>query len=113
MYKRQLLASLLRGLAAKHPDLVEGERGQGLLRGIILKKGVDAREALSRIREAGVLLTIAGGQVLRFTPPLIVTDREIEEAVRRVDDCLKTLRIALVADAPLGPSGEKPPTRPG
>jgi hypothetical protein len=62
------------------------------LRGLILKKGVDAREALGRARERGLLLTIAGGQVLRFTPPLVISEREIEEAVRRLDETLKSPR---------------------
>ncbi len=94
--KGELLGRLLSALAQKHSDLCDGERGLGLLRGLVLKQGVDARDALGRARERGVLLTIAGGQVLRFTPPLTVTEREIEEAVRRVDDTLQSLRIDLL-----------------
>ena len=97
--KGALLGTLLDKLAAQHPDLVEGARGVGLLRGLILKKGVDAREALGRARDRGLLLTIAGGQVLRFTPPLVISEREIEEAVRRLDETLKSLRIDLLSDS--------------
>lgn len=92
--KGELLGRFLSALAAKYPALTEGERGRGLLRGLILKKGVDARAALAKIREGGVLLTIAGGQVLRFTPPLNVTEDELEEAVRKVDAVLATLSTA-------------------
>jgi acetylornithine/N-succinyldiaminopimelate aminotransferase len=91
--KGELLGELLRNLATKHPDLCEGERGAGLLRGLLLRPGIDARLALARVREKGVLLTIAGGRVLRFTPPLVVTEAEIREAVAHVDEALKTLRV--------------------
>jgi acetylornithine/N-succinyldiaminopimelate aminotransferase len=66
------------------------------MRGLVLKKGVDAREALTLAREHGVLLTIAGGQVLRFTPPLVVSDAEIDEAVDRLAAALSALRLRMI-----------------
>src|SRR5690606_30870735 len=87
--KGEHLGRALEALAAKHPSICEGARGLGLLRGLVLKKGaVDPRLALARAREAGVLLTIAGGRVLRFTPPLVVTEAELDEGVRRLDAAL-------------------------
>ena len=66
-----------------------GERGQGLLRGLVLRAGaIDPRAALNRAREHGVLLTIAGGRVLRFTPPLVVTEAELSEGVAKLDAAL-------------------------
>lgn len=89
--KGALLGSLLADLARKYPTLCEGERGAGLLRGLILRQGaIDPRDALARAREHGVLLTIAGGRVLRFTPPLVVTESELEDGVRRLDAALAT-----------------------
>jgi acetylornithine/N-succinyldiaminopimelate aminotransferase len=93
------LSKLLTDLAARHPDLAEGERGLGLLRGLILKPTVDARAALAKARERGVLLTIAGGRVLRFTPPLIVTEAELAEGVARLDAALSALRLELTVPA--------------
>lgn len=95
--KGRLLGELLAGIASRNPDLCEGERGQGLLRGLILKNGIDGRLALGHARERGLLLTIAGGRVLRFTPPLIVSTDEIKEAARRVEDALKSLRVELAS----------------
>jgi acetylornithine/N-succinyldiaminopimelate aminotransferase len=95
--KGELLGARLAELAARHPDMCEGERGLGLLRGIILKPGIDARQALGRVRDKGVLLTIAGSRVLRFTPPLVVTEVEIDEAVRRVDEALASLRLESIS----------------
>ena len=59
-------------------------RGQGLLRGIVLAESVDPATTVSKVREAGVLLSLAGGNVLRFSPPLCVSNAEIDEAVDRV-----------------------------
>ncbi len=67
-------------------------RGRGLLRGIRLDDGVDALATLHAVRDAGVLLSLAGGNVLRFSPPLNVTADEIDEGVSVVRGVL--------ADAP-------------
>ena len=95
--KGALLSAKLVELAKRHPDLCELERGQGLLRALVLKQGVDARDVLARARERGLLLTIAGGRGLRFTPPLIITDDEIVLAAERLDETLRSVRLDLVA----------------
>jgi acetylornithine/N-succinyldiaminopimelate aminotransferase len=73
----------LDALAAKHRPLVAGTRGLGLMRGLELV--VDAVPLVSRCRELGLLVSAAGSNVLRFTPPLIVTSSEIDEALAIVD----------------------------
>ena len=60
---------------------VSEARGKGLLRGLRLAPGVDPLATLSKIREAGVLLSIAGGDVLRFSPSLLVTRAELDEGL--------------------------------
>ena len=82
------LSSLLAKTAAKFPKLVECARGRGLLQALVLREGVDARKVMTAVQESGVLLTIAGGQALRFSPPLIVTKSEIEEAVSLLERAL-------------------------
>ena len=79
--KGEKLSGLLQGLARELPEVCEGERGAGLLRGLILKQGLLARDVLPKIADAGLLLTAAGERVLRFTPPLVITDAEITEGV--------------------------------
>jgi acetylornithine/N-succinyldiaminopimelate aminotransferase len=79
------LAIRLQGLVERYPDLFECARGVGLLQAAVMKPGNDGRAMLARIREQGVLVTIAGGTALRFTPPLIVTKAQIDEAVDGVE----------------------------
>ncbi len=78
-------------LAQKHPTLVAGARGRGLLRALLLKDSVDARQVLGKLQDAGVLLTVAGGQALRFSPPLVVTRAELDEGLARLDAVLGSL----------------------
>ncbi len=84
------LSALLAKLAAKFPKLVECARGRGLLQALVLREGVDARKVMGSLQEAGVLLTIAGGQALRFSPPLIVSKLELEEAAAILERALST-----------------------
>lgn len=82
------LSTLLRGLGAKHPRFVGEVRGYGLLQAVALKEGVDARALLGTLRDAGLLLTVAGGTALRFSPSLTVTREHLEEGVAIVDAVL-------------------------
>jgi acetylornithine/N-succinyldiaminopimelate aminotransferase len=82
------LAEQLSLLQKKYPALVATSRGRGLLQALVLKDGVDARAVLGKLQDAGVLLTVAGGQALRFTPPLTITSAELGSALEVVDRVL-------------------------
>jgi acetylornithine/N-succinyldiaminopimelate aminotransferase len=82
--KGEALQTMLEEIVEAVPDVCEGARGDGLLRGLVLRQGFVARDVLSKVQEAGVLLTAAGERVLRFSPPLVVTISELEEGVRAV-----------------------------
>jgi acetylornithine/N-succinyldiaminopimelate aminotransferase len=69
----------------------EGARGEGLLWGLILKKGLVARDVLPRVQAEGVLLTASGESVLRFSPPLVVKPSELDEGVAAVKKALSGL----------------------
>jgi acetylornithine/N-succinyldiaminopimelate aminotransferase len=87
----------LAALAAKHPTVALGERGRGLLRGLRLAPGVDVRGTLTTLQKRGVLLTVAGADVLRFSPPLVVTEAEIDEGLAIVDGVLAEAAAARAA----------------
>jgi len=76
------LGQALQSMAAdgQLPAAVEA-RGRGLLRGVLLADDVDPRATLGAVRESGLLLSLAAGTVLRFTPPLNVTTEEIDEGL--------------------------------
>jgi acetylornithine/N-succinyldiaminopimelate aminotransferase len=79
----------LEGLVASHPDVFESVRGTGLMLGLkcralntdVVKAGYDA-----------LLLTVpAADNVVRILPPLNISDEEISEAVRRLDQAAVSL----------------------
>ncbi len=79
--KGEALGKMLSTLVADRPAVCETARGEGLLRGLVMKPGFVARDVLAKTNEAGILLTAAGERVLRFTPPLVVTTGQLEEGV--------------------------------
>ena len=82
------LSALLAETASKFPKLVLCARGRGLLQALVLREGVDARKVMSAVQASGVLLTIAGGQALRFSPPLVISKAELEEGVTLLERAL-------------------------
>lgn len=83
-----LKAALLKGVG-QVPGVI-GARGRGLLQGWVVEAGIDRaavrREALSR----GLLLTQAGADTLRLSPPLNI-------GVSHVDEALEILSAAITA----------------
>jgi acetylornithine/N-succinyldiaminopimelate aminotransferase len=76
----------LEALVRKHPGKAKEVRGRGLLKGLAVEG--DAAPYVQRAREHGVLLSVAGGTVVRFVPPFVVTDAEIDEGVDALDRAL-------------------------
>ena len=82
----------LQQLQQRHPEYVLELRGKGLLAGIKLKDSVVVRDFVARLRDDHQLLMQgAGDNVLRFLPPLIVTEADIEEAVTKIGDALSAI----------------------
>jgi len=81
------LGASLRDLAERHESVIEA-RGRGLLRGLLLADDVDPMATLVALRERGLLITLAGGRVLRISPPLNVTREEFDEGLALVDTVL-------------------------
>jgi acetylornithine/N-succinyldiaminopimelate aminotransferase len=82
------LLDRLHKLIEKHPGVAVAARGRGLLCGLELAKDIDVRAVLDALRAKGVLVSSAGTSVVRFAPPLIVTDRELDEGVDALDQVL-------------------------
>ena len=80
----------LTALCRKHPRKTVTTRGVGLLRALELAPELDIRAVLNAVRSEGLMLSVAGGTALRFSPPLIVTPAHIDEAVAIVDHALGT-----------------------
>ncbi len=84
------LFSGLTALGEKY-DVFEEVRGAGLLIGAQLKEGLsfDAKTIVAACRENQVLVHIAGLQVLRLAPPLILSSPEVDRALEAIDAALE------------------------
>ena len=73
----------LRAIAQKFPSIFTEVRGWGLINGIEIQAGIDLT-SLDLVKAAmaeGLLLAPAGPKVLRFVPPLIVSETEVDIAM--------------------------------
>ncbi len=85
------LHQMLERLVDRMPAKVVASRGRGLLQALVLRDAELARRAQSDLREAGVLVTLAGGDALRFTPPLTITERQLDDGLAVVEKVLESL----------------------
>jgi predicted acetylornithine/succinylornithine family transaminase len=69
-------------------DAIKEIRGRGLMLGVQMDRPV--RPILDACMEAGLILANAGTDVLRFVPPLTITQDEIDEAVHILSGVLAT-----------------------
>ena len=65
-------------------------RGQGLLIGCVLKAEYagKAKDIVTLAGEEGLLALVAGPNVVRFTPPLIIPEADIEAGLQRFERAL-------------------------
>jgi acetylornithine/N-succinyldiaminopimelate aminotransferase len=80
------LGQALEGLKDRHPDLVVAVTGKGLLRGLKLK--IDPKGIQGKLRERRVLVGVAGDNVLRLAPPLVIDEAQVRQAVDAIDAVL-------------------------
>ena len=80
------LSHALLRLAERRRPKTRGVRGRGLLQGLVLES--DAAPVVQKARDKGLLVSVAGGQVVRFAPALVVSEGELDEAVAVLDAAL-------------------------
>ena len=80
-------------VASQFPQLTTGVRGRGMLLGLVLsEKGIEhGTDIVRQLFENGVLINFAGLQVLRFIPPLIVSEDEIDRLIEALVTVLSGL----------------------
>lgn len=82
----------LESLVARHPQIFESVRGEGLMLG--LKCRPAPADVVKAGYEAGVLTVAAADNVLRLLPALNIPDSDIAEALTRLDQAASHLEKA-------------------
>lgn len=56
-------------------------RGKGLLNAVVFEKGFEAWNVCLALRDAGLLAKQTHGNIIRFAPPLVITEKELRQAI--------------------------------
>jgi acetylornithine aminotransferase/acetylornithine/N-succinyldiaminopimelate aminotransferase len=89
--KGQLLETGLINLKNKYPSLVKEIRGRGLMLAMAMKETPNA--LIENMRNLGLLVVGAAENVIRFLPPLTVSEPELNEALDISEAALKKLYL--------------------
>lgn len=76
----------LQALKAKH-KIISEVRGKGLMLACALT--VEGADIVKTCQERGLLINCTGGKTLRFVPPLIITEKDIDMAVAILEEVME------------------------
>ncbi|MCR4587787.1 MAG: aspartate aminotransferase family protein [Lachnospiraceae bacterium] len=80
------LTQVLDAFVEKYP-FVTCRRGKGLIQGLVFDRPVAG--VIGRALEKGLILINAGTNIIRFIPPLVITDENIDEMAAILDECMQ------------------------
>jgi predicted acetylornithine/succinylornithine family transaminase len=83
------LEKKLDALKNRHSSTVLSVRGKGLIQGLKLNR--DGAPVVQECLAAGLIVNCTAGSIIRFLPPLIVTQKQIDECCSVLDDVLGRL----------------------
>ena len=82
----------MRQLQAERPELVAEVRGKGLLNALVINPTSDGRtawEVCMTLMERGLLAKPTHGDIIRFAPPLVITEGELRDACALIADVIR------------------------
>jgi ornithine--oxo-acid transaminase len=82
--KAEYLGKIFRDeMGAFKSDMIELVRGKGLLNAIVIrpKNGKEAWDVCLAMKELGVLAKPTHGHIIRFAPPLVITEDQLRDAI--------------------------------
>ena len=69
-------------------DFLTGRRGKGLMQGLVFDDLIlSPSEVVKKALDNGLILITAGAQVLRFLPPLVISEEDVDEMIVRLKKC--------------------------
>ena len=79
------LEAKLDELAATY-DCIEMRRGVGLMQGLVFN--IPVGDIIKKALEEGLILINAGTNIIRFVPPLIITEKDVDDMLIILKKCL-------------------------
>lgn len=68
-------------------EFITARRGKGLMQGLVLE-GKPVGDVVNKALENGLLVISAGGNVLRLVPPLVITEKDVDEMIEKLEKSL-------------------------
>jgi ornithine--oxo-acid transaminase len=86
-YLGEIFRNELRNIDSPMIELV---RGKGLLNAVVIKpkNGKEAWDVCLKMAENGVLAKPTHGHIIRFAPPLVISEEQLREAVERIKESI-------------------------
>ena len=87
----ELFRQRMRQIQAQRPETVDLVRGKGLLNAVIIVPTEDGRTAWDvcvTLMERGVLAKPTHGDIIRFAPPLVITEAQLHEACDVIEEVI-------------------------
>ncbi|MEE1000394.1 MAG: ornithine--oxo-acid transaminase [Bacteroidales bacterium] len=77
-------------MQAVKSDMIELVRGKGLLNAVVIKpkNGKEAWDVCLKMKELGVLAKPTHQHIIRFAPPLVITEEELREAIALIKEAI-------------------------
>ncbi len=88
----EYLHKALKGLEKKY-DIVKEARGIGLMQGLELT--IPAGDIILKALDKGLILITAGQNIIRFVPPLVITEANVDEMVAILDNILAEIKVSI------------------
>ncbi len=84
------------GIKKIDSEMIELVRGKGLLNAVIIKpkNGKEAWDVCLKMKENGLIAKPTHGHIIRFAPPLTITEEHILEAVKIIEKSIKEIENA-------------------
>ncbi|KAI0902158.1 ornithine aminotransferase [Annulohypoxylon nitens] len=94
--KAEKLGNIFRdGLAAFHSPVIKTIRGKGLLNAVVIDEsktnGHSAWDLCVLLKEKGLLAKPTHGNIIRFAPPLVISEVQLRKAMSIIGDALREL----------------------
>lgn len=89
--KAEKLGQIFRSeMKSVNSDMIELVRGKGLLNAIVIrpKNGKEAWDVCLKMKELGVLAKPTHQHIIRFAPPLVITEEQLREAIDLIKEAI-------------------------
>ncbi len=80
------------GMASIRCPRLELVRGRGLLNAAVFEAGFEAWDTCIALRDAGLLAKQTHGNIIRFAPPLVISEAEMAEALGAIESVFSRIR---------------------